>query len=321
MQVLMDHNNNSHDQGAVAWLPDGKSFIVVNPDLFVKTVLNRGFKASKYASFVRKLHRWGFVRLTSGTGTDCFHHPFFALGDMEQVGQISCAPTSSQSSSGGGGRAAAAAPKASQAGLERLIRAKVAEAATKTTFHETMDMRQGSMGSSIGDSDLETTTGFMIPQHHATPGPTSSALTIVNPRNKALDNSSSNLGKGDIEWGNGVANDPYMSKKSLGDYGNASDYSDLGKRGHQGEEGDDATKESVPGRRFSNDLIVSPTGAFSPRPFPSSDTMQLKKSSGVHQQVGRFFNANHEAKPSGLEELAMVANGLREQSMQSSTSI
>ena len=64
MEALMEHS----DEEAVAWLPDGKSFVIVNPDLFCEDVLSNVFKVSKYASFVRKLHRWGFVRLTSGTG-------------------------------------------------------------------------------------------------------------------------------------------------------------------------------------------------------------------------------------------------------------
>ena len=64
MEALMEHS----DEEAVAWLPDGKSFVIVNPDMFCEDVLSNVFKVSKYASFVRKLHRWGFVRLTSGTG-------------------------------------------------------------------------------------------------------------------------------------------------------------------------------------------------------------------------------------------------------------
>jgi hypothetical protein len=73
MQGMVEQAGNDDD--AVAWLPDGKSFVVVSPDIFCTRVLANVFKESKYASFVRKLHRWGFVRLTSGTGTDCFSHP------------------------------------------------------------------------------------------------------------------------------------------------------------------------------------------------------------------------------------------------------
>lgn len=57
MQAMMENA----DEEAVAWLPDGKSFVIVNPDLFCNEVLNKIFKESKYASFVRKLHRYVFV--------------------------------------------------------------------------------------------------------------------------------------------------------------------------------------------------------------------------------------------------------------------
>lgn len=47
---------------------------------------------SFFFSFVRKLHRWGFVRLTSGTGTDCFHHPLFQKGRRDLASKITCTP-------------------------------------------------------------------------------------------------------------------------------------------------------------------------------------------------------------------------------------
>lgn len=88
MTALMENPNEE----AVAWLPDGKSFVVVQPDLFCSFVLSKVFKECKYASFVRKLHRWGFVRLTSGTGTDCFHHPMFIRSNLNLASQIVCTP-------------------------------------------------------------------------------------------------------------------------------------------------------------------------------------------------------------------------------------
>jgi HSF-type DNA-binding len=88
MQAMMEHGN----ERAIAWLPDGKSFVIVSPDLFVNEVLSSSFKEAKYASFVRKLHRWGFIRLTSGTGTDCFHHPSFNRNYPEYAARITCAP-------------------------------------------------------------------------------------------------------------------------------------------------------------------------------------------------------------------------------------
>jgi HSF-type DNA-binding len=88
MTALLENPN----EDAVAWLPDGKSFVVVNPDIFVDTILVKAFKECKYASFVRKLHRWGFVRLTSGTGTDCFHHALFQRHIPDLCTGMICTP-------------------------------------------------------------------------------------------------------------------------------------------------------------------------------------------------------------------------------------
>lgn len=85
------------EEDAVAWLQDNKSFVVVAPDLFNHTVLRKVFKKSKYSSFVRKLNRWGFIRLTAGTGTDCFHHPLFRRDKPELASTIKCLPRNERS--------------------------------------------------------------------------------------------------------------------------------------------------------------------------------------------------------------------------------
>jgi hypothetical protein len=86
---------HSDREDAFEWLPDGKSFVIINWDIFCNDILDKTLKASKYGSFVRKLHRWGFVRLTSGTGTDCFHHPLFQRSLGELVKSIASSVTKS----------------------------------------------------------------------------------------------------------------------------------------------------------------------------------------------------------------------------------
>jgi len=122
MQAMVEGPAN---ENAVAWLPDGKSFVVVDADLFVTDILSIVFKECKYASFVRKLHRWGFVRLTSGTGTDCFHHPLFQKGRRDLASKITCAGRDKDQPVKGG----RFDKPPSLAGVERFIRARAVAAA------------------------------------------------------------------------------------------------------------------------------------------------------------------------------------------------
>lgn len=107
---------------AVSWLPDGRSFVILNQDLFVEKVLSTVFKATKYASFIRKLHRWGFVRLTSGIGADCFHHPLFTKENPGNAAYITCPTVQSKAASV---EAKRMHTKPSLPGVERFIRSKM----------------------------------------------------------------------------------------------------------------------------------------------------------------------------------------------------
>lgn len=120
-KLLSSMMQHAMGDDAVAWLPDGKSFVVVNADLFVEQILRPTFKECKYSSFVRKLHRWGFVRLTSGTGTDCFHHPLFQKGRIDLAAKVNCGPREKDGTIKGVG---SGGKPPSLAGVERFIRAK-----------------------------------------------------------------------------------------------------------------------------------------------------------------------------------------------------
>jgi len=88
MECLMAY----YDERYFGWLPDGRSFVIIHPEQFIDNIISRTFKNSKYASFVRKLNRWGFARLTSGTGTDCFYHPLFQRDRIDLAAQMLCMP-------------------------------------------------------------------------------------------------------------------------------------------------------------------------------------------------------------------------------------
>lgn len=72
-KVLSDENNSN----VIAWLANGRGFSVYNRKKLISEVLPRYFKTKKYASFTRRLNRWGFGCFTKGQGTYVFHHPMF----------------------------------------------------------------------------------------------------------------------------------------------------------------------------------------------------------------------------------------------------
>jgi hypothetical protein len=85
----------------ISWLPQGKSFVVLRPDVFASSVLPRYFAPEgsnslnarpaagkdgtikktqgvhKYPSFTRKLNRWGFRQISRGPDAGAFCHDLF----------------------------------------------------------------------------------------------------------------------------------------------------------------------------------------------------------------------------------------------------
>lgn len=86
-QKLHSVLNNSSLSDVISWLPHGRSFVIIRPDVFSEKVMPihlppcdaRG--STKYSSFTRKLNRWGFRQATRGSDTGAFHHPLFQRDD------------------------------------------------------------------------------------------------------------------------------------------------------------------------------------------------------------------------------------------------
>ena len=63
-QRLMDILNDTSLSDIITWLPNGKSFVIVRPDVFTAEVLPKYLPpvdargSTKYPSFTRKLNRW-----------------------------------------------------------------------------------------------------------------------------------------------------------------------------------------------------------------------------------------------------------------------
>lgn len=85
MMVFAEKHKQNKDY-CIGWLPDGKSFVIRNPDVFTRRVLPKFFKATKFSSFTRKLYRWGFRQVNRGIGPDdpvIFGNEYFQRDDAE----------------------------------------------------------------------------------------------------------------------------------------------------------------------------------------------------------------------------------------------
>lgn len=69
-------------ESIVSWLPHGKAFRVHKPKEFVASVMPQYFRQSKYKSFQRQLHLYGFRRIKSSNMPDfnAYYHEKFLRG-------------------------------------------------------------------------------------------------------------------------------------------------------------------------------------------------------------------------------------------------
>jgi Heat shock transcription factor len=86
----------------ITWLPHGKSFVILQPEILAENILPRYFPESasgankaksnscKYPSFTRKLNRWGFRQVTRGPDSGAFHHKLFCRDQPELCLQMIC---------------------------------------------------------------------------------------------------------------------------------------------------------------------------------------------------------------------------------------
>jgi hypothetical protein len=74
--MLEDVAKISHGS-IVSWQPHGMSFRVHQPEVFTRTVMPRYFKQTKYKSFLRQLHLYGFHRIAKGRDRGAYIHSMF----------------------------------------------------------------------------------------------------------------------------------------------------------------------------------------------------------------------------------------------------
>lgn len=63
---LMEEAERENRQDVIAWMPSGNAFIVRKRDVFMKEILPRYFRQTKFKSFVRQLNLWGFLFIDHG---------------------------------------------------------------------------------------------------------------------------------------------------------------------------------------------------------------------------------------------------------------
>lgn len=78
---MLEYATDSKYRSAVAWNPNGRSFIVLNSDEFMKFVVPQFFKQTKFRSFTRQLNMWGFKNIS----TAGWIHENFVRGNTDAL--------------------------------------------------------------------------------------------------------------------------------------------------------------------------------------------------------------------------------------------
>ena len=59
----------------IAWLPHGRSWMILLPELFEKEIIPRYFRHRNLNSFMRQVNGWGFLRVHQGSDRKSYYHP------------------------------------------------------------------------------------------------------------------------------------------------------------------------------------------------------------------------------------------------------
>jgi len=76
------------DKAIFSWLPHGRAVKVHDEQCFLRDMAPMFFKVSKFRSFTRQLHLWGFRRISSGVDIDGWWNPHFLRGRPELMSQM-----------------------------------------------------------------------------------------------------------------------------------------------------------------------------------------------------------------------------------------
>lgn len=85
---MLERSDQDDFSRMVSWMPGDSSFKVHDADNFVKLVMPRFFKQTKYKSFQRQLNLYGFIRVDTGPNKGGYRHPNFIKGRKDLLAMI-----------------------------------------------------------------------------------------------------------------------------------------------------------------------------------------------------------------------------------------
>jgi hypothetical protein len=98
---LLEDTANNGSQNVVSWQPHGKAFRVHQPEVFARAIMPRYFKQTKYKSFLRQLHVYGFRRIKEGVDEGAYFHGLFIENKKSMSLRMVCEKIKGTSSSAG----------------------------------------------------------------------------------------------------------------------------------------------------------------------------------------------------------------------------
>ena len=78
--MLSDLENEEGGRDIASWLPHGRAFAIHKPKEFVKSVMPKYFRMSRFSSFQRQLNLYEFQRITEGPDKGAYFHELFLHG-------------------------------------------------------------------------------------------------------------------------------------------------------------------------------------------------------------------------------------------------
>ena len=75
--MLEEVTKRPGDGDIVSWQPHGRAFRVHDPHRFHEKIMSRYFNQTKFKSFQRQLHIYGFHRINSGADKGAYYHKLF----------------------------------------------------------------------------------------------------------------------------------------------------------------------------------------------------------------------------------------------------